>query len=688
MNCWSAVEGAPAPLGVTWVAEDQAYNFALYSRHATSVTLQLYAADNLEQPAHVVRLDHLVNKSGYIWHCRVPLATARDARYYAYVVDGPDDSAGHRFDNQKLLLDPYAKAVFFPPGFSRTAATQPGSNAGKAPLGVIDARQAGFDWGADPSPRHTSDTIIYELHVRGFSKRANSGVSPEKRGTYAGLVEKIPYLQELGVTAIELLPVFQYDPQEDNYWGYMPLHFFSPHHLYASSQAQADVFHEFRAMVQALHAAGIEVILDAVYNHTVEGDQYGPTYNFRGIDNRIYYLLGPDGTTYLDDSGTGNMLRCAGSAVRMLLVESMRFWVKEMHVDGFRFDLASILTRNSDGTVDLDDPAVIADISADPDFRNIRLIAEAWDISNYQLGRSFPGMTWLQWNGKFRDDVRSFVKGDPGLVPSLMTRLYGSDDLFPDHLNSAYHPYQSVNFITAHDGFCLYDLVSYNQKHNGANGHQNTDGTDDNRSWNCGWEGDDGVPAEVLALRKRQVRNFFCLLMLANGTPMFCAGDEFLQTQGGNNNPYNQDNQTTWLDWDCLERNRDLFRFFKTMIAFRKAHPSLGRSRFWRDDVRWYGVGAHADTSYHSHTLAFCLRGASQQDQDIYVMINAYWQALDFVMQEGEPQEWRLVVDTGLPSPQDIAEPGAELALTMSRYTVHPRSIVVLLRFGSALPVD
>jgi isoamylase len=465
MHRWSAIEGAPTPLGVTWIAEEQAYNFALYSRHATGVTLHLYATDDLDRPLHFVRLHHLVNKTGRVWHCRVPAAVVLGAQYYAYIVEGPDDQDSQCFDNQKLLLDPYAKAVFFPPGFSREAARRPGPNAGRAPLGVIHAGQSNFDWGDDPRPRHTSDTVIYELHVRGFTRRENSGVSPEKRGTYAGLIEKIPYLQELGVTAVELLPVFQYDPQEGNYWGYMPLNFFAPHQQYASSQAHGDVLREFRAMVQALHAAGVEVILDAVYNHTVEGDQYGPTYSFRGIDNSTYYLLGPDGRTYLDDSGTGNMLRCANSAVRKLLIESMRFWVREMHIDGFRFDLASILTRDNDGSVNLEDPAVIADISADPDFAHIRLIAEAWDISNYQLGRSFPGMTWLQWNGKFRDDVRSFVKGDRGLVPSLMARLYGSDDLFPDHPSDAYHPYQSVNFITAHDGFCLYDLVSYNQRH-------------------------------------------------------------------------------------------------------------------------------------------------------------------------------------------------------------------------------
>jgi glycogen operon protein len=308
------------------------------------------------------------------------------------------------------------------------------------------------------------------------------------------------------------------------------------------------------------------------------------------------------------------------------------------------------------------------------------LIAEAWDLSSYELGRSFPGLPWLQWNGKFRDDLRAFVKGDPGMVSAAMTRIYGSSDLFPDDIMNAYHAYQSVNFITCHDGFCLYDLVSYNQRHNEANGHNNTDGSDYNQSWNCGWEGDENVPAEVMDLRKRQVKNFCCLLFLSNGTPMFYAGDEFMNTQKGNNNPYNQDNETTWLNWDLLGKNRDIFRFFKNMIAFRKSHPSLGRSRFWRNDVRWYGVAEAPDLSFDSHTLAYCLHGASQNDNDIYVMINAYWQALTFVVQEGEPQEWLRVVDTSLATPADICEPGTEQRLQGLDYRVGPRSTVVLIR--------
>ena len=676
---WYRIEGTSYPPGAVWIDEEQAYNFGIYSRQARMVTLLLYGPDDLFNPLARFALDYLRNKSGRIWHCRIPQSQIGAARYYAYSIDGPaPPQPGDRFDPHKVLLDPYAQKIFFPPGFSRDASCGPGSNAGKAPLAHLPQNDS-FDWGADSRPRHTSDTVIYEMHVRGFTRRDNSGVSQQACGTYAGVVEKIPYLKDLGVTAVELLPVFHFDPDEGNYWGYMPLSFFAPHSGYAADQSDGGI-DEFRRMVKALHQAGIEVILDVVYNHTTEEDEEGPTYSFRGIDNSTYYLLEPDMIHYRDDTGTGNVLRSAHPKVRKFILDSMRFWVREMHVDGFRFDLASIFTRRDDGSIDLGQPAVIADITGDPEFDGIRLIAEPWDLNSYELGRSFPGHMWGQWNGKFRDDIRGFVKSDNGKAGALMSRLYGSSDLFPDDLVEAYHPYQSVNLITCHDGFCLYDLVAYNSKHNEANGQQNQDGADDNLSWNCGWEGDVDVPSGVMRLREQQIKNFCCLLLLANGTPMFCAGDEFMNTQGGNNNPYNQDNNTTWLNWDLLERNRDMVRFFKSMIAFRKAHPSLGRSRFWRDDIKWYGVGKDVDLSDTSHTLAFCLHGASQQDEDIYVMINAYWENLDFVVQEGQPGDWKRVVDTSLASPFDFAAPGTEPKLSSSTYNVKARSIAVLLR--------
>ncbi|HMP41354.1 MAG TPA: isoamylase [Roseiflexaceae bacterium] len=670
-------EGAASPLGATWIEEHQAYNFALYSRHATGVTLLLYRADDPVTPVYQYRFNHRTNKTGRVWHCWVPADDLRGATLYAYRVEGPvHPQSGHHFDAQKILLDPYAPGVFFPPCYSRDACVRPGPTDGVAPLGILPAPRPPYEWEPIARPRHTADAVIYELHVRGFTMRANSGVTPEHRGTFAGLIEKIPYLQELGITIVELLPVQQYDPHEGNYWGYMTLNFFSPHMQYAYD----DPIDEFRTMVSAFHAAGIEVWLDVVYNHTSEGSERGPTYSYRGIDNRSYYLMNRDLNEYINDSGTGNTLRCGHSAVRGLILDSLQFWSATMQVDGFRFDLASIFTRNSDGTINMNDPALIAEISQFAHNYDVRLVAEAWDIGSYQLGSGFPGLTWLQWNGKFRDDVRSFVRGDPGMVHELMRRLYGSDDLFPDTLHDAYRPYQSVNFITAHDGFCLYDLVSYNYKHNLANGQNNTDGSDDNRSWNCGWEGDVGAPLHVLALRRRQVRNICAILMLANGVPMLCAGDEFLNTQHGNNNPYNQDNETTWLNWDLLERNRDIFRFFRMMIAFRKAHPSIARGRFWRSDIRWYGVGALPDLSFHSHTIAYCLHGEAVDDDDLYVMINGYVRDLIFTIQEGHAGEWLRVVDTSLDSPDDIVEPGHEPLLDGLEYTVHSRSVVVLRR--------
>lgn len=674
---WEKVEGAPWPLGVTWVESQQAYNFALYSRHARSVTLLLYTEEDPVNPAHRYLFDPILNKTGLIWHCLVPRENLRGATLYGYRVDGIYDSArGLLFDPGKVLLDPFAPSVFFPPGFSRKAAERPGPTDGKAPLGILPGPAEEFEWDTDTRPRHTHDCIVYELHVKGFTARANSGVSPEKRGTFAGLIEKIPYLRDLGITVVELMPVHQFDPQEGNYWGYMTLNFFSPHRDYAAG----DPFREFREMVKAFHAEGLEVWLDVVYNHTSEAGDDGPTYCYRGVDNTSYYLVRKENGEYFNDTGCGNTMNCAHPIVRALILSSLEQWAERMHVDGFRFDLASIFTRNIDGSVNTQDPALIAEIGLLGYLHDLRLVAEAWDINSYLLGRSFPGLQWRQWNGKFRDDIRSFVRGDPGKVGALMQRLYGSDDLFPEGPVEVYRPYQSVNFITAHDGFCLYDLVSYNRKHNEANGHGNTDGLDDNLSWNCGWEGDPGASREVLILRRQQIRNFFCILMLANGTPMFCAGDEFMNTQLGNNNPYNQDNEITWLNWDLLEQNADMFRFFKLMIAFRKAHPSIGRSRYWRDDIKWYGPSEGVDWSEQSYALAYFLRGSVFEDSDLYVMINGDRKDLLFSIQEGQRGEWFRVVDTSLPGPKDIVEQGNEIPVRTLQYSVKARSIVVLER--------
>ena len=675
---WEQIEGSPLPLGANWIEQDRAFNFSIYAEHAESVTLLLYAPPELVNPAFTYRFDFLRNKSGRIWHCRIPISHIGECRYYAYSVAGEDQTGVHSFDSQKVLLDPYAKAVFFPPEFDRTRAMREGSDAGSAPLGVLMGHTAQFDWGESVSPRHEADAIVYELHVRGFTKNPNSGVVPARAGTYAGLVDKIPYLKDLGVTVVELMPIYQRDPQEGDYWGYMPLNFFSPHAQYVSSCDDEQCL-EFKRMVKAFHEAGIGIVLDVVYNHTCEGDHKGPIYSYKGFGSASYYMMTPDPTNpYANYSGTGNTLNFGRGHVRKMVMDSLRYWKNEMRVDGFRFDLASVFSRNADGSLNWGHAPIFAEIGADPDLALLRLIAEPWDTGAYQLGPGFPGITWLQWNGRFRDDVRRFVKGDGGMVPDLMRRIYGSDDFFPDNRYDAYHAYQSVNYLTSHDGFTLYDLVSYNEKHNWANGNNNQDGMNDNYSWNCGHEGDAGAPAEVLALRRRQVKNFFCLLMLSNGTPMFRAGDEFLNTQFGNNNPYNQDNLTGWLDWSQLESNHDIFRFFKRMIAFRKNHPTLARSRFWREDVAWYGTAAAADLSADSHSLAFCLHGASQNDQDIYVMINAYWEDLEFHIQEGRAPEWTRIVDTALPTPNDF--PDSSEPLETLSYAVGPRSVVVLVR--------
>ena len=687
---WAAAEGLPFPLGATWIEEERAFNFALYSKHAESVELLLYTREDIVNPALVYAFDYLRNKSGRVWHCRISLDAVNGAVYYAYRIDGPLPAGRfewHAFDREKVLLDPYAISVFFPPSLDRLAASRPGSNAGKAPLGVIAGDYHGPSGRSAPRPaRHEAAAVIYEMHVGGFTRHPSSGVDAEARGTYAGVIARIPYLKELGVTVVELMPVCQFDPSDGNYWGYAPLNFFAPHNGYLARRDGRSQHEECREMIDALHAADIEVILDMVYNHTGEGDHTGPTYSCKGIDNSTYYLISehPD-RPYADFSGAGNTLNCVNPAVRKMIMDSVRHWVHEMGVDGFRFDLASIFTRNADGSINLGEAPLLSDMASDPGLAGLRLIAEPWDAAGaYQLGRAFPGIAACQWNGRFRDDVRRFVRGDPGMVPLLMRRLYGSDDLFPDDRLHAYRPHQSVNYIASHDGFTLYDLAAYSRKRNWANGHGNTDGADENFSWNCGWEGDDGTPPQVARLRRQQVKNFCCLLFLSNGTPMLRAGDEFMQTQAGNNNPYNQDNETAWLDWRRLHANADVFRFFRLMIAFRKAHPSLARSRFWREDVRWYGLGREPDLSHDSRSLAFALHGASQGDHDLYVMINAYSEDLDFNVQEAAAAEWRRVVDTSLESPSDFLESGNESPLQSSHYVVAARSTVILIREPSS----
>jgi len=677
MDAWEQRYGASYPLGAHNNVTNAGWNFALYSKHATGVVLHVYHHDDPVNPVLSRRFDPYANKTARVWHCFISEADMAGATLYGYSVEGPYDPAqGQRFDPAKILLDPYAREVHFPPEYSRFACSSPGATAGHAPLGVLKKAQV-FDWSDDAPVRHDHELVIYEMHVRGFTHDPISGVAAEKRGTYLGVVEKIPYLKQLGVTAVELLPVHQFDPQEGNYWGYMTLNFFTPHQAYASDPAQAGT--EFKTMVRELHRAGIEVILDVVFNHSSEGSQdAGPVYSMRGIDNTSYYLLNTnDFSQAIDITGTGNTLHTANRAVRALILDALRHWVEEYHVDGFRFDLASVFSRRSDGSLNTEDPPIISAIRADPMLSRCRLIAEAWDIAAYQLGRSFPGLAWRQWNGKYRNDIRRFVKSDAGMLAPVIQRVYGSDDLFPDTPDESRHPWQSVNFITCHDGFNLYDLVSYNYKHNLANGNNNNYGTNDNFSWNSGFE---GSPAsdDVEALRRRQAKFFATLLFISNGTPMWLAGDEFLHTQGGNNNPYNQDNATTWLNWQKLAEEADFHRYLRGLIQFRRDHPGIARHIYWREQVRWYGVSGALGLSQDDRAFGFYLDGANEADASFYVMLNAWWEPLEFTVQHNSPADWLCVFDSGAESPQDYFEPGSEAVLAGNTYRVAGRSVVVL----------
>jgi len=681
---WASREGSPYPLGVSYIEASQAYNFAIYSKHAERVTLLLFSETDLLEPVFQFEFDFLRNKSGAVWHCRLDSEAIQTAAYYGYQIDGPAPGEAfdfHCFDHEKLLLDPYARAVHFPSEFHREAARQPGSNLGQAALGVLPQVECHFDWGGDQSPWHDSDLVIYELHVRGFTQHESAGVDSSRRGTFLGVCDKIPYLLDLGITAVELMPVFQFDPDDGNYWGYMPLALFAPHHGYASDSHACRQRDEFRMMVKALHEAGIEVLLDVVYNHTCEGDHTGPVYSFKGIDNSTYYVAaGNRETPYANYSGTGNTLHTANRTVRRLIVDSMRYWVEEMHVDGFRFDLASIFTRDSKGAINPEDPPIIGQIGAEDDLAGIRLIAEPWDaFGAFQLGKSFPGMQWMQWNASFRDCVQRFVRGVHGMIGELMTRIYGSCDLFSDERLLSYRPCQSLNYVNSHDGLTMADLVSYSAKNNWANGNGNRDGPAD-YSCNCGWEGNRQTPEAVLEKRKQSVKNFFCVLMLSAGTPMFRMGDEFLNTQNGNSNPYNQDNETSWLDWSQARRNQDVLRFVRMLIAFRKAHPSISRSRFWREDIKWYGSRHLVDLSSDACCLAYCLHGESEGDLDLYVMLNNGEEPVTFGIQEGSPGSWQRVIDTSLDSPDDIAEQSVAMTVNEAFYDVAGNSIVVLLR--------
>lgn len=673
--------GNPYPLGPTLT--DTGVNFSIFSSHATQVCLLLYETADALYADRIIRLDPITNRTSHYWHVHV--AGIGPGQVYAYRMSGPyAPESGHRFDPNKVLLDPYGKSVSTAL-YQRKAAIESEDNEAFSLRSVV-VNLAAYDWECD-RPLHIpfSQTVIYEVHVGGFTRHPNAGLSDEKRGTYAGLLEKIPYLTELGITAVELLPVFQFDWQDapeglENYWGYSPVSMFAPHLGYSSRPTPLGCLDEFRDMVKALHKAGIEVILDVVYNHTAEGGADGPTFSFKGIDNKFYYMLSTDFANYVDYSGTGNTLNTNQSVLRRMVLDSLRYWVSEMHVDGFRFDLASILSRDEHGNPVKNSP-VLWDIDSDPVLAGTKLMAEAWDAGGlYQVG-SFVGDRWKEWNGRFRDDVRSFIKADRGTVNNLKLRLLGSPDIYS---HKHHPPEQSINFVTCHDGFTLNDLVSFNQKHNEGNHQGNLDGADDNRSWNCGEEGATSEP-EIEELRARQIRNFFVLTLLSVGTPFLLMGDEVRRTQLGNNNAYCQNNALSWFDWNLCDRHSDLFRFVQQLIKLRKrfsrglAGNTLSLTEcIERARIRWEGIHLSGpDLSDHSHSLA--ATAYLESGGAFHIMLNAFWQPLSFAVPPAtEPKlPWLQIIDTFEPASKGRLQNGIR-PIFDPRYQVQPRSIVLL----------
>jgi isoamylase len=684
-----AGRGSAAPLGAT--VSEAGVNFSVFSRDANGIDLLLFDGADDDRPARVIPIDASTNRQYHYWH--VFVEGLRPGQIYAYRASGGSDAVtGQRFDPEKVLLDPYGRGVVVPSRYSREAASGPGSNAATAMKSVV-VDPAAYDWEGDrPLNTPSSRTVVYEMHLRGFTRHPSSGVSEEVRGTYAGLIEKIPYLKGLGVTAVELMPVFQFDPQavprghgRVNYWGYAPVSFFAPHVAYSSSRDPLAPVDEFRDMVKALHQAGIEVILDVVFNHTAEDDHTGPTQCFRGLDNRTYYMLEADQLHYANYTGCGNTLNANHPIVRRMIVDSLKYWVEHMHVDGFRFDLASVLSRDASGHP-MPNPPVTWDIESEPSLAGTKLIAEAWDAAGlYQVG-SFVGDAWKEWNGRFRDDVRSFFRGDDGAVQHMADRLLASHDIYRHKQREAE---ASVNFVTCHDGFSLNDLVSYDVKHNEANGEQNRDGSDDNRSWNCGVEGptDD---AATEALRNRQVKNFLTVTLLSLGVPMILMGDEMRRTQGGNNNAYCHDTDANWLDWTLLSKHADVHRFVSLLVARRierdqtaEQHRIALTDMLGSATIAWHGVKLfQPDWGAHSHALAF---GADMRRQGLglHLILNAFWEPLAFELPEANGHySWRRWIDTALVSPDDIVPwRSAVIVDDPRRYPAAPRSVVVLWRW-------
>ncbi|WP_405013578.1 glycogen debranching protein GlgX [Kitasatospora sp. NBC_01539] len=687
--------GRSQPLGAT--PDATGVNFSLFSEHATRVELLLFDHCDDLAPSHVVRLDKQSHRSYHFWHCHV--AGVGPGQVYAYRVDGPHHTkeSGTRFNPRKVLLDPYARANVNTLWDRVRAIGQEDNCAYSMRSMVVDLNS--YDWeGDEPLRTPLAETVIYEVHVGGLTSSPTADVTHP--GTFSGVIEKIPYLKELGVTAVELLPVFDFDERQllrtgpsgaplHNYWGYDPFGFFAPHTAYCSDACQCTHITEFRDMVKALHKAGIEVILDVVFNHTSEGNEHGPTISFRGQANEVYYHLWPqDRRHYMDFTGCGNAINANHPAVAKFIIECLEYWVTEHHVDGFRFDLASELSRGSEG-YEMDVPPVLWGIELSGVLSESKIIAEPWDGGGlYQVGR-FPGKRWSQWNGPYRDDVRRFVRGDAGLVGTVATRIGGSRDLFA---KDGELPTNSINFITCHDGFTLNDLVSYNHKHNHANGEAGADGTHENFSWNCGVEGPTDAE-DVERLRIRQIKNLAAILLISRGVPMMLAGDEFRNTQHGNNNAYCQSNETSWLNWEQADKETEVRSFFREMIALRKRHPALRDTRFFSGrrnernlpDVTWHGTKLEQpgweDTD--ARVLSFTLAGFDGAP-DLHVILNMYHLGLDFDLPHIAGHRWHRILNTALGEGEDILRPGAEHPVHGHTFHAHGRSVVVL----TALPHD
>jgi len=659
--------GHPEPLGAR-IGQEGGINFALFSEHAISVTLCLFYKETAPLE---IELDPIQHRTGYIWH--ILIYGLPPEVEYGYRVNGKISlESGLVFDSSRILLDPYAKSVTTPSEWGK--GNQYEKNL-KGRILPIDS----FDWENDKHPLiPMGELIIYEMHVRGFTKDASSKV--KHPGSFLGVIEKIPYLLDLGVNAVELQPIHEFNECEYkialgpnqrlfNYWGYSSVNFFSPMNRYATSNQKEAALTEFKTMVKELHKAGIEVILDVVFNHTSENDQ--TMFSMRGIDNKVYYMIGPDGK-YLNYTGCGNTINANHAVVRKLILDVLRYYVSEMHVDGFRFDLASALTRGEHGTP-LPIPPLIESIYYDPQLSNTKLIAEAWDAAGlYQVGK-FPSKgRWAEWNDKYRDTVRRFIKGDLDSVGNFATCLSGSEDIYGKERT----PLHSINFVTCHDGFTLRDLVSYNQKHNENNREENRDGISENYSWNCGVEGDT-QDLEINTLRERQMRNFIFALFVSLGTPMVLMGDEYGHTRSGNNNAWCQDNQLNWFLWDRLEKNYAFYRFFKEFIHFYKKTPLLRRKTFLTDeDVDWHGPQPFkADWSPSSRFLALTLK---DKDSPLYIAFNADHIPLEIELPQAPAGKgWARIVDTSLPSPDDLIEDPIKRPLLPSKYTLHSHTALL-----------